>query len=119
MSKGMRGVAAGTVLVVLAAAACGYDNNSGYGNGPGNPINAQVVTGSGDLAAVLTQFRTLLGGDSANRVAGQQASGRREINWDGVNGAILNADNFPGDQFNRVVPRVCRWWLRSAWRSRC
>jgi hypothetical protein len=104
MSKqGMRSVAAGMVLVALGVAACGYDNKGGYG--PTNPVNAQVVTGSGDLAAVLTQFRTLLGGDSANRVAGQQASGRREINWDGVNGAILNSDNFPADQFNRVVPR--------------
>ncbi len=95
----------GAVLMMAGlASACGYDDNGGYGGGPTPPVNAQVVTASGDLAAALAQFRGLLG-DSANRVAGQQPGGRREVNWDGVNGAILNVDTFPGDQFNRVVPR--------------
>jgi hypothetical protein len=92
---------AGIALIGLGA--CGYDNN-GYGGGPGNSVHAQVISGSGDLTGTLAQFRTLLG-DSANKGVGQQPGGRREINWDGVSGAILNVDSFPGDQFNRVVPR--------------
>jgi hypothetical protein len=102
MSRRMAGTAAALALAGLAAG-CGY-SNGGYGTGPGNQVNAQVVTGSGDLTASLTQFRGLLG-DSANKTAGEQPGGRREINWDGVSGALLNVNTFPGDQFNRVVPR--------------
>jgi hypothetical protein len=99
-----RKVMTGAVLVLAGlASACGYDNN-GYSSGPNNPVNAQIVSATGDLTAALTQFRGLLG-DSANKTAGQQAGGRREINWDGVGGAILNVNTFPSDQFNRVVPR--------------
>ncbi len=102
---GMRGaVSMGVVALVGMAAACGYDSNGGYGSGPTPPVNAQIVTGSGDITGAVTQFRALLG-DSANKVAGQQVGGRREINWEGVAGAILNVDTLPGDQFNRVVPR--------------
>src|SRR5512147_2416611 len=99
------GVKVMRAMVAMAGlmAACGYDNKGGY-SGPNPPVNAQEVTASGDLTAALTQFRGLLG-DSANRVVGQQAGGRREVNWDGVGGAILNVNTFPGDQFNRVVPR--------------
>jgi hypothetical protein len=102
----MRGaVAMGVVTLVGLAAACGYDSNGGYGGtNPNPPVNAQVVTAAGDLTAAVAQFRALLP-DTANKVVGQQVQGRREINWEGVAGAILNVDTFPGDQFNRVVPR--------------
>jgi hypothetical protein len=86
----------------LVAAGCGYDSKGGYDPNP--PVNAQVVTASGDLTAALAQFRGLLGG-AANTAAGEQPDGRREINWDGVGAALLNVNTFPGDQFNRVVPR--------------
>ncbi len=98
----MRGVVAGMMLVGLAAAGCGYDNKGVYNPNP--PVNAQVVSASGDLTAALAQFRGLLG-DSANKTVGEQLGGRREVNWDGVGGAILNVNTFPGDQFNRVVAR--------------
>lgn len=93
-------------MVALAGllAACSYDNKGGYGSGPNPPVNAQEVTASGDLTAALTQFRGLLG-DPVNTTAGEQTGGRREINWDGVGAALLNVNTFPGDQFNRVVPR--------------
>lgn len=99
-----RKVMGAVLLLAGLASACSYDKNGGYGTGPTPPVNAQVVSASGDLTAALTQFRGLLG-DSANKTAGQQPGGRREINWDGVGGAILNVNTFPGDQFNRVVPR--------------
>src|SRR6266850_2840367 len=78
-------------VVALAVAGCKYDN--GYTTGPTPPPNAQVVSATGDVTAALAQFRGLLG-DSANRTAGEQPGGRREINWDGVNGAVLNVDTF-------------------------
>lgn len=95
-------VVAGMALAGLVAVGCGYDSKGGYDPNP--PVPAQVVTASGDLTGALTQFRGLLGG-AANTVAGEQAEGRREINWDGVGAALLNVNTFPGDQFNRVVPR--------------
>jgi hypothetical protein len=109
-------LSAGAVVLTMAAAACGYDggNNSGYGAtapGSGYPAaleadqaGAHVIRASGDLTAALAEFRSRLG-DPLNRAAGEQSTGRREINWDGVSGALVNVDTFPADFFNRVVPR--------------
>ena len=109
-------LAAGVVVLTLAAAACGYDRASnatdpGYGDSmatsttlAAGTAESRVIRASGDLTQALAEFRALLG-DSVNRTAGEQATGRREINWDAVTGAVLNVDSFPGDFFNRVVPR--------------
>lgn len=83
------------------AAGCGYSSN-GYTSGPN--YQGQTVTASGDLTTALARFRGLLG-EPANTTAGEQTTGRREINWDGVGAGLLNVNTFPGDQFNRVVPR--------------
>lgn len=83
------------------AAGCGYENKD-YSGGPS--YTAQTVTATGDLTTALTQFRGLLG-DPVNGAVGEQTTGRREINWEGVGAALLNINTFPGDQFNRVVPR--------------
>lgn len=98
------------VAFTLAGAGCSYDN-PGTPTGPGTGdttgtgrVESRVTLGSGDLTAALATFRSALG-DSVNRVAGEQAGGRREINWDAVGGALLNVDSFPGDFFNRVAPR--------------
>ena len=102
---------AGLLVLTLAATACGYDNpgsptGPGTGDTPGVAVRvgSRVFVASGDLTQALATFRAALG-DSVNRAPGEQASGRREINWDGVAGALLNVDSFPGDFFNRVVPR--------------
>jgi hypothetical protein len=97
------------VMLTLAGAACKYDkmngaNGHGYGNvalaGTGDP---QVTRASGDLTQALTGFRAILG--NPNTTAGEQSTGRREINWDAVPATLTNLNTFPADQFNRVVPR--------------
>jgi hypothetical protein len=65
---------------------------------------ARVFSAAGDLTQVLAEFRAAVG-DPANTTAEEQAAGRRQVNWDGVSGALLNVDTFPADFFNRVVPR--------------
>ncbi|MEO8634592.1 MAG: hypothetical protein ABI587_04855 [Gemmatimonadales bacterium] len=102
-------IAAGIVALTVAVAACGYDNASGPGYGDSTTVAAvksspRVIAATGSLTAALKEFRHQLG-DSVNKTAGEQATGRREINWDGVSGVLLNVDTFPGDFFNRVVPR--------------
>lgn len=100
------------IIVVTLMAACGYDRGNGgtgptYGDSTALTVSrtdARVFAATGNLTQTLTEFRASLG-DSLNKTAGEQATGRREINWDGVSGAVLNVDTFPGDFFNRVVPR--------------
>jgi hypothetical protein len=97
------------MALTLAALACGYDKTySSKDNGQSSysmiKAESRVIRASGDLTQALAEFRGILG-DSLNRTPGEFESGRREVNWDGVSGALLNVDTFPADFFNRVVPR--------------
>lgn len=107
------GLAAGIVVLTLTAAACGDYSAPATGPGYGDSttpdavrIEAQVFAATGDLTETLKDFRASLG-DPVNLTAGEQLAGRRQINWDAaaVAGALLNVDSFPGDFFNRVIPR--------------
>lgn len=109
--------AVGTVVLTVVAAACGYDSTSnptgpGYGDSTSNPTGAgystaraagtaesRIFRATGDLTQALAEFRASLGDPLNLVVPGEQATGRREINWDGVAGAVLNVDSFPGDFF--------------------
>lgn len=63
--------------------------------------DALVVTGCGaGVAPRVAEFRALLGGPLNATLAGQQPSGRREINWDGVPAGVTNTDTFPAGFFN-------------------
>jgi hypothetical protein len=58
-----------------------------------------VVAGGGDIAALVEQYRNLLGANNGGE-PGSRTAGRREINWDGV-ADELSAPNFlPPDFFN-------------------
>jgi hypothetical protein len=111
MSGEVRSTLAAGIVILTLAAACSYDGGSPTDPGSGDPAligavraESRVITASGDLTQSLASFRAALG-DSVNRLPGEQAGGRREINWDGVAATLVNSDTFPGDFFNRVVPR--------------
>src|SRR5438552_16021334 len=75
--------------------ACGGSNAS-------NPV-ATVYMASGNIAATVDEFRNALG-PSNGGTAGEQPTGRREINWDGAGANPFNDRNdFPADFFNTNV----------------
>jgi hypothetical protein len=64
---------------------------------------AAVVTATGNIAANVDGFRNLLGASNGT-TAGEQPTGRREINWDGAGANPFNNKNdFPADFFNTNV----------------
>jgi len=91
-------------LVALAAvaviAACSDDTVT-------NPVpvlpQATVLTATGNVAAKVDEFRNVLG-PSNGGTAGEQPTGRREINWDGAGANPFNNKNdFPANFFNTNV----------------
>jgi hypothetical protein len=67
--------------------------------------NATIVRSSGAIEADVDLFRALLGGPNNNGTPGQQSTGHREINWDGVPAAVTNVPTFPKNFFNVNSPR--------------
>jgi hypothetical protein len=62
-----------------------------------------VFTATGNIAAAVDNFRTALGASNGG-AAGEQASGRREINWDGAGANPFdNKNDFPAAFFNTNV----------------
>jgi hypothetical protein len=88
------------VLSVMALAAC----NSLYSPSATPPPPAystfETLGDSVSIAAKVAEFRTALGGSLNAPNAAPAASGRREINWDGVPAALTNVDTFPATFFN-------------------
>ncbi|HEX5652958.1 MAG TPA: hypothetical protein VFX58_07785 [Chitinophagaceae bacterium] len=73
-----------------------------------NPMSEVIVIKkSGDINSALDEFRALLGplntAPSAPGTPGLE-TGRREVNWDGVQAPNLNNNNFPGDFFGSSNP---------------
>lgn len=91
-----------TLSVAFLATACYDDDSSDYNDGPTDPAppTPTIVSGTGTIAPKVDEFRALLGEPrNGGTVSGPAPSGRREVNWDGVNGANLNTNTFPGDFF--------------------
>jgi len=66
--------------------------------------SVQITSATGDITASVNGYRAALGSLNPN-VAGEQAGGRREINWDGVPATFTDNDLFPGSFFNVNSPR--------------
>lgn len=98
--RGMNFTIFTAVAAVFVIAACSDSTATGNVSTPPQP---QVVVATGDIAATVESFRTLLGPPNG-ATAGEQPAGRREINWDGVGANPFdNANNFPADFFNTTV----------------
>jgi len=100
----MRATVSRILAVCLPAAllaACSDDPSTPDGPSP------TVVSASGDIAAKVDEFRQLLGDPNNGGTPGQQAAGRREINWDGVPDDLAAPFDLPGDFFNApAAPRA-------------
>src|SRR4051812_37692992 len=100
----MKRLLAFVALPIIAATtgAC----SDGYGSNPTPPpaITPTVTSASGNIAATVDAFRTLLGDPSNGATAGGQQTRRREINWGGAGAnAFNNKNDFPSTFFNTNV----------------
>jgi hypothetical protein len=96
------GVAAGQATIT------GSTTTGQTGSVTVNVYTANVFTATGSTPAgilgTVDTFRAELGTLNPNNTT-QFPGGRREINWDGVPGALTNTDTFPSDFFNTTSPR--------------
>jgi len=89
------------IAAIVALAACSDDKVTAPAPPPGP--QATVVTATGNIAAKVDEFRNLLG-PSNGGTAGEQVTGRREINWDGAGANPFdNRNDFPANFFNSNV----------------
>jgi len=96
------------VLSALVAATmivgCSRSTSPVYPTQPPPGPQATVLTASGDIAAKVAEFRTLIGDPANGAAVGQQPAGRREVSWDGATARPFNNRNdFPVDFFNTVA----------------
>jgi len=59
-----------------------------------------VVSGAGDITAVVDEYRALLGADNGTEPGSRGPAGYREINWDGVPDELAAPNFLPSDFFN-------------------
>ncbi len=90
-------------LSLAAVAACGDAYGSNPYPAPPDPV-LTVSTATGNITGKVDEFRALLGEPSNGGTAGEQATGRREISWDGAGANPFNNKNdFPAAFFNTNV----------------
>jgi hypothetical protein len=99
----------GTTLILSALVAAMVIMGCSKSTSPMQPAppaapQATVITATGDIAAKVVEFRTLIGDPANGATVGQQPAGRREVAWDGANARPFNnRDDFPRDFFNTVA----------------
>ena len=59
-----------------------------------------VISGAGDITAVIDEYRQLLGPDNGTEPGSKGPNGYREINWDGVPDELAAPNFMPSDFFN-------------------
>jgi hypothetical protein len=92
------------VLVAAATLALGCSSAPASPGTSGQ--SPAIVSGAGDIAAVVEQYRNLLGPNNGGDPGGKP-TGRREINWDGVPDDSAAPAFLPGDFFNAAsAPRA-------------
>jgi hypothetical protein len=101
MEDAMNPKVSAALLSLVALVACGTYNSTGYT--PPTAAGFTTFQAQGDsltIANELDAFRAALGGvlNAPNTPAA--ASGRREINWDGVPAALTDVDDFPATFFD-------------------
>jgi hypothetical protein len=90
------GIAAAALAAVPAASADAAPTAVAYKAAGKTPASIQYAVDS---------YRNALGQPNNNSTPGSQASGRREINWDGTPDAKSAPNKLPLDFFNTTVPR--------------
>jgi hypothetical protein len=66
----------------------------------------KVVSGAGDITAVVEEYRNLLGADNGGEPV-SPGTGRREINWDGLPDELAAPNDYAPDLFNSTTaPRA-------------
>ncbi|HEX5625170.1 MAG TPA: hypothetical protein VFX48_04060 [Saprospiraceae bacterium] len=70
-------------------------------------VDVRFFDAAGDLTGTMTNFRNALGVDNGG-VAGSQAGGRREINWDGLPDSVCTPNGYLGNFFNMNRPGQAR-----------
>jgi len=95
-----------TMVLTTAFVAATFVAGCSSNDSPMKPVQAPpatVVTATGNIAAKVAEFRTLVGDPANGGVAGEQSAGRREVNWDGAGARPFNnQDHFPPDFFKGV-----------------
>jgi hypothetical protein len=91
------------LLITLVVTGCGDDGDGAEDGKARSPADAApeptVVTGAGDIGAAVEEYRGLLGADNGG-APDQNASGRREIDWDAVPDDSAAPNPLPSDFFN-------------------
>jgi hypothetical protein len=91
------------LLIALVVTGCDDDGDGAEDGNAGSAADeapeATVVTGAGDIAPTVEEYRGLLGPDNGG-APDQNASGRREIDWDAVPDESAAPNALPSDFFN-------------------
>ena len=86
------------LVLAMLLAACAPAQPTAIATEPG--LAPTVVSGAGDITAVVDEYRNLLGPDNGVEPGGKGPSGYREINWDGVPDELAAPNFLPSDFFN-------------------
>jgi hypothetical protein len=90
-------------LLCGALSGCGSSSDSPSTT----PLTPTVISGAGDVTALVDQYRDLIGEPDNGGGPGSYRTGRREINWDAVPDDLAAPNFLPGDFFNNAAaPRA-------------
>ena len=96
--RGHRITLAATLLAAALTQACSDDGGDVTSPDP-TPQPTAIVQLSGEVDAHIPEFAAAIGDIDNKGEPGRHASGRRQINWDGVPAQFTNTVDFPADFF--------------------